>query len=1039
MNSLSEVVAESITNITENSISKAEFEKSMYMNSVDLHHLTNEVRLLTMNDFALLKADISRLNNDVDKIKMRMAEELRRVQSNVRLELSLEKGRIRDEQREQEIKITEADAKIESEVAALRTSLESLPWELFKTLFRQITLCDLEDGFRTVISLPNTLLSGTEGHVSGYHSNAIQAMCYSPKRRELVTASKDCILVWPVPEDVRSDSPSIILPRKLASELGIVAFMALDEARSEYLACCVGRDVYMMSLVDKNAGRTCLQGHVKDTTACSFFEDGAHSIFLISASEDRTFKVWSVNSCECIFQSALVSAYPISSMAVSNEDRKMVLCTEDARVHIYSLDHGWTRLKCEPRSLKIESFQSMWQNGDNSAPVSPKNSDTKADIAADQVKIVSSLPSWKQPKQASPKPDESNVILSVFPVSAKYIKLRQIRSKDPSRSSIDCLFLACQAGILVLNSLSLETVFKLDTSEHLSSAGSFAVTSEAGIIEFVCSDSFSRRLNYFCLEWQDNLAKTNVVDSAGLNTNTNFKSFVKDFTQGQVQGTWSDNVYVDFMKHQRTMLDNSDRPGENLSPLTSTRFLNAVAAAAEPEAGLTFWSNETDIENLTLLSSKLDLAESQKKAESKTGNGNLPVTFRSTVKSSGYASKPTHMDMFKPRTKLSTSSLRKKRSSQALTSLESRRNPWEDIQLELSAERRPMQAITLPDTSTCIQYNSDGSLLAVGSSNKVVRVFKPSHDKTELSLSKVIAGIIAPVSGLSWNLADARDKARFVTHSNDSGCQMWGLSATEPLLTFPRPPRIAGNSSISSTPSKPGKLRKNLSDFDIQSLHFFFQDRFLLAASKRSLLLASYNVTSRDPKSIQPALNLNTATTQTVIPFDAGITTLAAVNTSLSNIVIAATGRSINICNVDKSTVITTIDNAHTRPIHAIGIADYKEVSSAAWGQNTFFTSAIADSIKGWDLRVPQSAVIQLVGHVNKFASVKCSLSPCGRYVATGSEDKQAYVYDVRMSGKVIKKIGSALTDVVSGVDFNPRSPILALCCQDGKTQIYSF
>ncbi|KAJ3056421.1 hypothetical protein HK097_007034 [Rhizophlyctis rosea] len=137
MASLSEVVFESISNISRTSVTTADFEKAMYINKVDFAHLRAEIQLLEKNDFALLRSDINRLNAEVEKFKVRQADDLRRVQSNVRLELSLEKGRIRDEQSAQELKIKEADSKIDTEVSTLRTQMETIQWELFKTLFRR--------------------------------------------------------------------------------------------------------------------------------------------------------------------------------------------------------------------------------------------------------------------------------------------------------------------------------------------------------------------------------------------------------------------------------------------------------------------------------------------------------------------------------------------------------------------------------------------------------------------------------------------------------------------------------------------------------------------------------------------------------------------------------------------------------------------------------------------------------------------------------------------------------------------------------------
>ncbi|KAI8907499.1 putative mitochondrion protein [Powellomyces hirtus] len=135
MASLSEVVSESINNISRTSVTKSDFEKAIYTNKVDFAHVRNEIQMLEKNDFALLRSDIGRLNTEVEKFRTRMVEDLRRVQSNVRLELSLEKGRIRDEQSAQELRIKEADSQIDTEVATLRTQMETIQWELFKTLF----------------------------------------------------------------------------------------------------------------------------------------------------------------------------------------------------------------------------------------------------------------------------------------------------------------------------------------------------------------------------------------------------------------------------------------------------------------------------------------------------------------------------------------------------------------------------------------------------------------------------------------------------------------------------------------------------------------------------------------------------------------------------------------------------------------------------------------------------------------------------------------------------------------------------------------
>lgn len=77
------------------------------------------------NDLAMIKAENDRLMNDIEKLKQRLREEITRTQAGVRLDLNLEKGRMREESSGQELKIKEVDTRIEQEIAGLRTAIQS--------------------------------------------------------------------------------------------------------------------------------------------------------------------------------------------------------------------------------------------------------------------------------------------------------------------------------------------------------------------------------------------------------------------------------------------------------------------------------------------------------------------------------------------------------------------------------------------------------------------------------------------------------------------------------------------------------------------------------------------------------------------------------------------------------------------------------------------------------------------------------------------------------------------------------------------------
>lgn len=77
------------------------------------------------NDLAMIKAENDRLVNDVEKLKQRLREEITRTQAGVRLDLNLEKGRMREESSGQELKIKEVDTRIEQEIAGLRIAMQA--------------------------------------------------------------------------------------------------------------------------------------------------------------------------------------------------------------------------------------------------------------------------------------------------------------------------------------------------------------------------------------------------------------------------------------------------------------------------------------------------------------------------------------------------------------------------------------------------------------------------------------------------------------------------------------------------------------------------------------------------------------------------------------------------------------------------------------------------------------------------------------------------------------------------------------------------
>ncbi|KAF2433421.1 DUF1640-domain-containing protein [Tothia fuscella] len=138
MKVLSDVIEESIQNLTRTMVLREDQEKVTYTQKVDFAKLRSELLGADSTESSLSRASHERLTNELAKLNSRLRDEIQRTQASVRLDLNLEKGRIREEANVQELKIKETETRIEQETAVLRERLEAVK---FSTLQWLIGVC----------------------------------------------------------------------------------------------------------------------------------------------------------------------------------------------------------------------------------------------------------------------------------------------------------------------------------------------------------------------------------------------------------------------------------------------------------------------------------------------------------------------------------------------------------------------------------------------------------------------------------------------------------------------------------------------------------------------------------------------------------------------------------------------------------------------------------------------------------------------------------------------------------------------------------
>ncbi|OAL53245.1 DUF1640-domain-containing protein [Pyrenochaeta sp. DS3sAY3a] len=134
MKVLSDVIEESIQNLTRTMVLREDQEKATYTQKVDFAKLRSELMTADSTESSLTRASHERLTNELAKLNSRLRDEIQRTQASVRLDLNLEKGRIREEANVQELKLKETETRIEQETAQLRERLEAVKFSTLQWL-----------------------------------------------------------------------------------------------------------------------------------------------------------------------------------------------------------------------------------------------------------------------------------------------------------------------------------------------------------------------------------------------------------------------------------------------------------------------------------------------------------------------------------------------------------------------------------------------------------------------------------------------------------------------------------------------------------------------------------------------------------------------------------------------------------------------------------------------------------------------------------------------------------------------------------------
>eukprot|EP00798_Chlamydomonas_sp_ICE-L_P014831 gene14831-20884_t len=398
---------------------------------------------------------------------------------------------------------------------------------------------------------------------------------------------------------------------------------------------------------------------------------------------------------------------------------------------------------------------------------------------------------------------------------------------------------------------------------------------------------------------------------------------------------------------------------------------------------------------------------------------NLPVTFNKKIKSSGYGmvqpqikmgrSIPTPVKMTKTG---ATSNVARHLIRQRQYPIDC--SPFIQHQAQnVLSEGAKVHGAAL----TRLMYSSDSSRLLTTAADRTARVMKLPIHKFQ---------------------GDGTD---LISHNAAILTRLWNAACAQPLLEFSNL-QYQGSKAPAGMPPTPSSKANSPFVSEVKAARFFYLDAFIILATSSKLHVYRYKLCGGDKMDdIERLRNNNryrlagtySSPAQAIINF-------SCVNAFLSPLaILACSNRSVEVLDVATMTCVSTIEDAHARPVHTI----VQSASASLFTSHPreacelFVTSAQDSTLKLWDVRISR-CVRTFTGHGNSQIATGAAFSPCLRYLASGSEDKVAYLYDMRM-GTVLHRIGKGVhKDSVVDVAFSPLHPQMATATLDGQVHFFS-
>jgi WD40 repeat protein len=782
--------------------------------------------------------------------------------------------------------------------------------------------------------------------------------------------------------------------------------LVFDESGSAVVACCHKNSVVLVELEGGTAVATLTSG--SSVTQCAFLRAEGACHLIVTISYDRTFTVWDLDKGTAALRSSVIGSAPLLSVGADSSFLRFAIGSDDGILRFFEVFEGPSPSSSselvqryrEVRSLKLGSLLVKKERAAATTATADERSGGKASGSRNGTVVMhgaseggASGPAVGNVKRTKLAPTVADAADAAFRFPLHFIRYvsaasgRNTTGAEPPRQWALVGTLSYLVGVDI-GSLETEVVFSSSSPESGSAA-------TAAIAAVAC-------------DYVDTFEAVSAL------------------------------VWIHGEKYVRLLTWREPAP-------LSIEGKSALVETGVPEDSiLADW----DYAPKKLDSPRGARGRGRGARRGKRPSTDSPLTFHRTVKSSGYGTPPTHTKLHSPASGTGTRGGGRPRGAGARVKSAGR------IQKAASAVPPPRRSYdgsrglpmvfqekhdVLPDAQRHpirkLMYARDGTRLCV-----VWGAHSPAAATAEslkLPVSKWTG------SGTSYqghtaavtDISEARNNQLLLTASSDQTVGLWGPGG-ERVMSIDSTMSALPKRNGAAAAGAPVPVRPALGE--IVGARFFLNDKFILVASGGTVRLVKYHVDATPRDDIQ---HYKTTTRyKSVARLDVrgvAVTALDCLNDERGHLALSASSeKCVEVFDLSVLKRVRSFSDAHAGAVHTIRCHHPSPFSShAAASYDLFLSSGLDGDVKLWDLRAPKS-VNTFSGHANRVMSVGCDFSPDLRYIATGSEDNKAYVYDIRTAGFAATLRGHR--DTVVDVKWHPLHPQLVSGSLDGRIRFFS-